>query len=349
MKLSEIINELFESPEMAEYLIDRSEELARYDILQMVCKAPIDIRRKAEILAELSKSENIENEISEEIKNMPPDKADTDSIREFLAQNSYRFNYEYVTKAISLLTADPGDVFTVQEVFFDDNYPKGWDRCHFHVSSSFSNALNFIKEDMQNCDLTWKDKDALFYYEIRKWSPCKDGDYAEIIRYECVNGKVMYFTYEDIEEYPLNGFMPECDLNLITPFKTGDILTVDCTPYKPKRNILILENATNDDCCSLQGLAFDPYKKVYFTGAVKHSSMYREFYLTEISPLYRITKTQEPLTGEDTILTEIQSFLENDPKKGHKMWMWIFDLNNKENRNGVTADEIRDYIKNHTD
>lgn len=68
MKLSEIINELFESPEMAEYLIDRSEELARYDILQMVCKAPIDIRRKAEILAELSKSENIEKEISEEIK-----------------------------------------------------------------------------------------------------------------------------------------------------------------------------------------------------------------------------------------------------------------------------------------
>ena len=347
MKLSEIINELFESPEMAKYLIDHSEELHRYDILQMVCKAPIDIRRKAEILAELSKSENIEKEISEEIKNMPPDKVDTDSIREFLAQNSYRFNYEYVTKAISLLTANPGDVFTVQMVFFDSDSPNSQDKCGFHVSSSFSNALNFIKEDMQVSDLNWKDKDALFYYEIRKWSPGKDGDYAEIIRYEYVDSKVMYFTYEDMKEYPLNEFKPDCDLNLITPFKAGDILTVDCTPYKPKRNILILENATNDDCCSLQGLTFDPYKKVYFTGAVKHGSIYRDFYSTETSPLYRITKTQEPLTGDDTILTEIQSFLGNDPKKGHKMWMWIFNLNNKENRNGVTADEIRDYIKNY--
>ena len=68
MKIPDLINELFESREMSEYLIEHFAELSKYNILRMVCSAPIDIRRKAEILLELSKDENIEKEIAEELK-----------------------------------------------------------------------------------------------------------------------------------------------------------------------------------------------------------------------------------------------------------------------------------------
>ena len=53
MKIPDLINELFESKEMSEYLIEHSAELSKYNILRMVCSAPIDIRRKAEILLEI--------------------------------------------------------------------------------------------------------------------------------------------------------------------------------------------------------------------------------------------------------------------------------------------------------
>ena len=69
MKIPDLINELFESKEMSDYLIEHSDELSKYNILSMVCKAPIDIRRKAEILSELSKDEDIDKEIAEELKN----------------------------------------------------------------------------------------------------------------------------------------------------------------------------------------------------------------------------------------------------------------------------------------
>ena len=58
MKLCDLVNELFDSKEMAEYLTEHFDGLSKHNILNMICKAPIDIRRKAEILSELSKDED---------------------------------------------------------------------------------------------------------------------------------------------------------------------------------------------------------------------------------------------------------------------------------------------------
>ena len=354
MKIPDLINELFESKEMAEYLIKHLDELSKYNILCMVCKAPIDIRRKAEILSELSENENIDKEIAEELKEKDVDISEHEHIKEHLRGISFKFNSEYALKAISHLEAKPGDVFSVQNLWYDEEWPTGYGEGYFHISSSFENTMKYIDEEMKLEEWSWNDKDALSWYEIRKWSLTEDGDYKEIISYELIDNKLMFFNYSNRTENVRNNFIPNCDLNLITPFSTGDILTVDCRPQKPKRNILILENVTNYDCCSLQGMFFDPGEKLYSAHAVKHGSIYRGFGIPYISPLYRITKNITELPEEDKILNDIKSFLNNDTPKGQKMWLWIHNLGTERqkkeenhHRNGVTAEEIRRYMEGH--
>lgn len=348
MKISDLINELFESKEMAEYLIEHSNELTKYNILKMVCSAPIDIRRKAEILLELSKDEDLSLEIAEEINCEEASESEYDNIKKCITEHSFQHNYECAIKAIDLLKADTGDVFSVQNLWYDKVWPKNYGEGDFHLSSSFENAMKYIEEDMNLDGWTWDNKDALSWYEIRKWSINENGDYQEKICYELIDGKLMFFSYDDAY---CNEFEPDCNLNLITPFNTGDILTVDCRPQKPKRNILILENVTNYDCCSLQGLYYDPHKKLFSAHAVKHGSIYREFSVPYISPLYRITKTDKKLKEQEKIFNEIKTFLNNDTKKGEEMWLWIHNTEvGKEKQNfkgsdGVTAKELRKYME----
>lgn len=89
MKIADLINELFESKEMSEYLIQNIDKLTKYNILNMICKAPIDIRRKAEILFEFSKDEDIEAEITKEIKGK--DDVDYEWIKKFIEEQFISF------------------------------------------------------------------------------------------------------------------------------------------------------------------------------------------------------------------------------------------------------------------
>ena len=352
MKIPDLINELFESKEMSEYLIEHSNELSKFNILSMVCKAPIDIRRKAEILSELSKDEDIDKEIAEELNEKDVDISEFEHIKEHIIELSFKFNGEYALKAISHLEAKPGDVFSVQDLWCDEEWPKGYGEGSFHIFSSFENAIKYLEEDMKSEGWFWNDEDALSWYEIRKWSLTEDGDYKEIICYELIDNKLMFFSYSDRDECIRNNFEPNCDLNLITPFSTGDILTVDCMPQKPKRNIIILENVTNCDCCSLQGMFYDPDEKIYSAHAVKHGSIYRGFSIPYISPLYRISKNITELPEEDKIFNDIKSFLNNDSKKGQEMWLWIHNFGaerqkreDNDRKDGVTADETKKYME----
>lgn len=352
MNIPDLINELFESKEMSEYLIEHSDELSKYNILNMICSAPIDIRRKAEILSELSKDEDIDKEIAEKLKEKNVNISEHEHIKEHIKGISFQFNSEYALRAISHLDAKPGDVFSVQNLWYDEECPKEYGKGDFHISSSFENAMKYIHEEMKFEEWSWNDKDALSWYEIRKWSLVESGDYKEIICYELIDNKLMFFTYSDRDEYIRNNFAPNCDLNLITPFSTGDILTIDCRPQNPKRNTLILENVNNYDCCSLQGMFYDPDEKLYSAHAVKHASIYRGFGIPYISPLYRISKNITELPEEDKIFNDIKFFLNNDIPKGQKMWSWIHDYGTERqkrekhhHKDGVTAEEIKNYME----
>ena len=350
MKIENIIKELFTSKEMSEYLIKNINDIPKCKILEMILKAPIDLRRKGEMLLELSKDETNEHQYP-----LPQGKMTDKEYYDLefsLFNNSFKYNYDFLSKALSELETKNGDVFSVQNLWCDEEWPKGYGEGSFHIFSSFENAIKYLEEDMKSEGWFWNDEDALSWYEIRKWSLTEDGDYKEIICYELIDNKLMFFSYSDRDECIRNNFEPNCDLNLITPFSTGDILTVDCRPQKPKRNIIILENVTNFDCCSLQGMFYDPDEKLYTAHAVKHGSIYRGFSIPYISPLYRISNNITELPEEDKIFDDTKSFLNNDSQKGQEMWSWIHNFGAERQKrednyrkDGVTADEIKKYME----
>lgn len=244
--------------------------------------------------------------------------------------NSYHFNYEIVSKAIEHLKSESGDIYSVQNIEYIeryDSYSLNIDRDDFYITSSFENAIKYIEKETKLKELSWDNKDQLFWYEIKKWSLSENSNYEEIICYDFVDNKIMFFSFRNTpryaKEYFNDNFKLDCDLNLITPFTVGDILTVDCRPYVPLQNIIILENHYNSDCCSLQGLYFDSENDTLELGAVKHGNTFKNSSPPLISPLYRITKPKEPLPEKEKIFDKIKTFLNGDSQKGDEMSLWI--------------------------
>ena len=343
MKIENIIKELFTSKEMSEYLIKNINDISKCKILEMILKAPIDLRRKGEILLELSKDETNEHQYP-----LPQGKMTDKEYYDLefsLFNNSFKYNYDFLSKALSELETKNGDVFSVQNFWYDPEWPRGYGKSDFSCHSTFENALKYIDDELKFEGWDWNQNGIMSWYEIRKWSLTEKGDYEEIIRFYLNGDKLTHFIYFlKYDDFDYNSFEPDCHLNLITPFSTGDILTVDCRPQKQDTDILILENINNSDCCSLQCLYYDKKSKLFKTGAVKHASMYRELG-THFSPLYRITRATESLIRQDKFLYEIQKFLNSDPKKGSEMWLWINDKHQHKRKTGVTLNEIREYME----
>lgn len=100
---------------------------------------------------------------------------------------------------------------------------------------------------------------------------------------------------------------------------------------------------------------YDPDENLYSAHAVKHGSIYRDFGLPYISPLYRISKNVDELPKKDAIFNDIKSILNEDSQKGQKMWSWIHNLGTERQKRegnhhkyGVTAEEIKKYVEEKT-
>ena len=116
-----------------------------------------------------------------------------------------------------------------------------------------------------------------------------------------------------------------CDLDLPTPFRVGDIVTIDCRPIQPIRHVLILEVGDHRDCCLPQGLYVRKDKKLD-TGAIKHNSIFKDTHWTvsrpEIPALYCAEKYEGVLL-EELILREISCWLQGSEARGRALWEYM--------------------------
>lgn len=275
VKIKEFVCELFASKEMAEHLIANISNLSQHHIRDMICKAPISIHRKAKMLSTLAKTDDF-----------------------------YKKSGECALRAIAQLHSESTEsVFTVKNCWHDEEWPMGYGESVHGLYATFEKVKTHIAKDMQFEEWSWEDKDILSWYEITKWRRNKTDDYEPIITYELIDDQIMYFAYKDGTDDGL--FKPDCHLNLSTPFKTGDIVTVDCRPHVPNKTVLILENVNPSVCCALQGLCYNESEKLFFTGAVKHGSVYKGWNTPRISPLYRIAQSAEILPEREQIFKEV--------------------------------------------
>ncbi|MBR3438370.1 MAG: hypothetical protein IKH13_02565, partial [Clostridia bacterium] len=111
-------------------------------------------------------------------------------------------------------------------------------------------------------------------------------------------------------------------LNLAVPFRAGDIVRIDCAPFAPPVNALILYSGEDWDCCGVLALYYKNGE--YRAGAVKHCDMWLDLMPgVLVSPLFRLRKFTGRLTGNDAVFEEISKIINGSNAIGDK----ILELN----------------------
>ncbi len=245
-----------------------------------------------------------------------------DKVQDYI-NDSYYHCYLEIKKALQALNLKKGEQFYLKEKWYDtDDWlekESGNAPC-----LSVEKAIELIKEGFDEDDDI---KEAFDLYEecccwaeLEKWA-LKNDDFIQTYNYYLLKDKICYFDDERREnryEMWVHGrySFDARHLNLPVPFVAGDIVDVDCTPFAPKRDAVILEIWDNRDCCCLTAL-YKNHNNVYCIGAVKHAHLFEGDNAEPLfSPLYKMKKCET----EDEILLSVSKYLNGDEQKGEEFW-----------------------------
>ena len=316
-----IINRTVPSWQMREFLCLPDNELSPPELAEVIIGSPeITIDEKHKMLCSLA-NETGDKEISE-------------SAGDFKA-------------AIDNLACAPGELFTVDDPWYDEDIK---DVAYGGFSNqpclNYDKVLGYID---WNERFEERDEECTSWYKIKKWVPDGSGRYMNTYIYYYLYGiGICWFDacreYRDEGPYsrlPEHKYSSACtDLNIATPFRAGDIVRIDCRPFAPPVNALILYAGPDWDCCSLLALYRDD-KGRYRTGAVKHTDMWMHLRGDNmISALYRIETYDGELNEYDRIYKEISPLIYGDNDKGDKVWYFL-----SENRDFTSPGELLEKVK----
>ena len=306
------ILDLFQSEEMKTYIDENFEDLSSYQINSIICGARISLEGKLEFLNELKETDEI-----------------------------YENSYNAIKYALNHLVLNGNDIFIlkgkgIDEEDLNDNKisPKIYE-CFPYINCE--KVIEYIKESC--CQLFEYNtfEELCDWFVLEKWTLSETGIYEKIIDYYIsLKGDIWFykFDYDYKKKYEKNPDKSQIlkkldvcsnseDLNLPTPFKVGDILTIDCRPFAELRKVLVIEIGDNRDCCSLQGLYIDNQGEIHI-GAIKHNSVFRDYeYIPKISSLYKAKISEDELSEKDKPLQMISEYLNGDEEKGKALWEYV--------------------------
>lgn len=289
----DIIKETMQSKDMQEHLIQHVHKLSRYEWTDMICSVPIALERKAEFLEELSRC------------------VEEDETKEF-----YRHTAEHIRDWFGRLELKEGEIFCLCGYCNEHGERHQFESAPFY---SLEKAVQHLQEEESEKD---DESEIDYWYELEKWEQDEDGNLHETVEYMILDGKLCYawdFDKNSKERYAVRFSR---DLDLPTPFRVGDIITIDCRPIQPIRRVLILEVGEHRDCCYPMVLYIRKDKKLD-VGPLKHNLIFRDMHWTvsapEIPALYRAEKYESVLMEEELILREISCWLQEDETKGRAL------------------------------
>lgn len=148
----------------------------------------------------------------------------------------------------------------------------------------------------------WYDYETKFINEFQSKEECLS--YARKYQgdriFTIVKGKHKYIVIKgDIVYYPHLG--NDMDLNLPIPFKPGEIVEIDCSPFHKKILTMIMWNNSDYDCCGV-GVLYRS-ESGYDMCALKHHHCIGE---TPLSPIYRLKRWNGKLPEEYEFFKVIQ-------------------------------------------
>lgn len=298
-RYEQIISACGFSEEMERYLIGCKHN--DYEMIEIILGAPLTLTEKRKLL-ELLNTQDSEgyDDVAE-------------CIREF-------------DDALAALELKDGEIFTLSEYWYDDDILDE-NRSFAEPFLSFQAAAEYIKklieeetEDLDDID------EYVCWTEITKWLPVGDGKMKDVYSYTFVGNEIHYFKrIGNIPRDSYRGYKSSLDLNLPIPFKPGDIVTLNCLPFRPVKQAVLLE-VDNRDCCGVQMLY--PRKNkitgdtILEMGALKHGDGW-EGYFPMLSSLYRLSKYEGELSGEERILKDVQKLIYQNEETGRKLWKYI--------------------------
>lgn len=199
-------------------------------------------------------------------------------------------DYEEIKQAIEALQLNNDDHFYLFDSWYDEE-DFSYDEIPNRPFYDFKDVLEHIRNEITECG---EDYDETSWYTLRKMVRDQNNTKYEsnicVYEYILIKEEVCYFDKSNANDFADYRFFESTDLNLPVPFKVDDVVTIDCRPFVPVRQVKITETGDNHDCCSLQAEFYDNKEKKYKTGAVKHCFIFDNGYRPNLSPLYRMTK-----------------------------------------------------------
>lgn len=242
------------------------------DMMQLVCHAPISLFEKRDLYKRL-------------VEEHP------DETGNFVTYRKYLSVTEKIIKDMKLPKS--GTFLLIGHDFSDEE-----EQFECVPFRNYKRVVAYLTE-------TFKDGgEENVWYTLEKWLP-KDEvslDLIEVCEFTFIGDKPCFYKnlrYLYDEEYKKKNkrqlrrendfslYSSGMNLNLFTPFRTGDILHIDCRPFAPKTTVKVADNHTPRDCCSPQCEYIDKDGNTR-QGALKHSHIYKEKVFETVSPLYNL-------------------------------------------------------------
>ena len=322
-------------------------------LTEVISRAPISINKKLEMLEKLQKKNDLNHEAYIKVARHIEKGTDIDLVKQAI-KDIFSFR-SFISKAISDINQAKnclknGTYYLFIEwydtdVFIEKSYPIGMFR-------SLKNVMKRIEHDEHNMCEGSDETVVDWWYRLEVWT----ADYGRWgsedtheFNYYIYKGEICWFERlrEEREDDGVVSFMPEnndffggwLDLNLPTPFKLGDIINIDCTPFGPPFHALIFEARHQYDCCMPQVLFKMPFTDRWSISSLKHKHFYKDaessHYEPVLSPLYRLrTVRKGELTEDDEILIKISKELK-DEEMGYAFWSAFTSKGD-----GISAEEV---------
>ncbi len=321
--------------EMINHILEQG--INREDLIaEIICKAPIPLKRKSATMAMLSMKNNIKYQAFNKVNELIRSGNDFDLIVQAVWDIIGNFGTcledccrrikcaEYSLKNCRYYLFEE---WYDADVFMEKSEPVG-------VFDTVEQALEYVNREDE-----WEAEEGCVgegWYRLETWPSELDGTW-ETPRYDfyIYRGEICWFVelrpdrQEHGNVYFMSGdrefFNGPLDLSISTPFKVGDIVNIDCRPFGPPFHAVVIEARDQFDCCMPQVLFKMPFTDKWSISALKHKHFYKDAemrtYCPPLSPLYRLRSVKpEELTCDDELLVKVREALNGGEEQGRLLW-----------------------------
>ena len=295
-KYEQIISSCGFSEEMKNYLLDI--DILETTVIDIILGAPIPLTKKRELIDKMH----------------TPDSKKVSEISSCLVE---------IDEALEALELKDRYIFTLSKCWYDKKIMDET-KSSAKTFKTFQAVLDYINKTIEEDAEHSKDgEETNCWIEVKK---CDSFYMIPYYSYTLFSNEIYYFKRFN---YTGSVSFSACflDLNLPIPFKPGDIVTLNCTPFRPVKHAVLLEvNERNRFGISTTILycrkseingekILDKFNLRYGHGW--------DYDMLELSSIYRLSKFEGQLSDEECWMKDVRRYVLKDEGNDSKLCDFI--------------------------